>query len=260
MCGAANALTMVAMTAAGRTLAGIALLAPLASAQRLAFQSFGVGEGLANSAVSDAFEDSNGFLWIATWEGLSRFDGASFVNYGTRDGLGALLVNSVTEDARGRLWVATNGAGVARLIDAPERGACFEMLALDDGRTANSVNEVVFDAAGSMWCSTDAGLYVGRESEGTWRFECAARDEQENPNSMRTVSADGAGRVYASVDERMFTTVAGRLVEFAAPEGSKAPWCVYLDLDRADRLVAFFEKAAFVREDLDAAGGAELWR
>ena len=122
MCGAANALTMVAMTAAGRTLAGIALLAPLASAQRLAFQSFGVGEGLANSAVSDAFEDSNGFLWIATWEGLSRFDGASFVNYGTRDGLGALLVNSVTEDARGRLWVATNGAGVARLIDAPERG------------------------------------------------------------------------------------------------------------------------------------------
>src|SRR5262245_1455336 len=86
-------------------------------AQQLAVRRYGVTDGLANARVSEIRQDVRGFLWIATWEGLSRFDGERFENYGARDGLASLLVNSIAEDSAGRLWVGTNGAGVARLRD-----------------------------------------------------------------------------------------------------------------------------------------------
>jgi ligand-binding sensor domain-containing protein len=63
-----------------------AALASGIRAQVLPFRRYDVEEGLANSRVNSVFQDSRGYLWFATWEGLSRFDGAEFRNYGTREG------------------------------------------------------------------------------------------------------------------------------------------------------------------------------
>ncbi len=54
-------------------------------AQRLSFHHYNVGDGLAHLRVTSIHQDKKGYLWLGTWEGLSRFDGYRFVNYGTRD-------------------------------------------------------------------------------------------------------------------------------------------------------------------------------
>src|SRR5260370_12996700 len=87
--------------------------------QQLSIRHYDTHDGLAHTRVSAIHQDAKGYLWIGTWQGLSRFDGYRFVNYDTRDGLGHILVNAITEDQQGRLWVATNDGGVSRLIDVP---------------------------------------------------------------------------------------------------------------------------------------------
>lgn len=88
-------------------------------ATSLAVRRFSLAEGLAGTHVNHVVRDSRGFLWFATSDGLSRFDGASFRNYGTGDGLPASDVLHVLEDDEGTLWFATAG-GLARMRrDAP---------------------------------------------------------------------------------------------------------------------------------------------
>src|ERR1043165_3766098 len=89
------------------------------SGQQLSIRHYDVSNGLAHSHVSAIHQDAKGYLWLATWEGLSRFDGYRFSNYDQRDGLGDPIINAIAEDRMGHLWVGTNGGGVARLIDDP---------------------------------------------------------------------------------------------------------------------------------------------
>jgi ligand-binding sensor domain-containing protein len=63
---------------------GVALLAPaLLHARRLPIKTYTTADGLARDAVYCIVEDSHGFMWFCTAEGLSRFDGYQFTNYRT---------------------------------------------------------------------------------------------------------------------------------------------------------------------------------
>src|SRR5262250_3091393 len=64
-------------------------------AQQLSIRHYDVSDGLAHSHVMAIHQDAKGYLWFATWEGLSRFDGYRFTNYGPRDGLGDPIINDI---------------------------------------------------------------------------------------------------------------------------------------------------------------------
>jgi ligand-binding sensor domain-containing protein len=71
------------------------------------FREYGVVDGLPQSQIYEIIQDSRGFLWIRTKNGLSRYDGVEFVNYFRRDGLPSNYVNRVTEDSKGTVWAVT---------------------------------------------------------------------------------------------------------------------------------------------------------
>lgn len=127
-------------------------------AERLAVRRYTTADGLAGDYVIGAFRDSRGFLWFATRDGLSRFDGVKFVSYGMDDGLPRATVNDFIETRAGVYWVATNGGGVSRL-DPRGRGALFTTFALSSAAGANRVNVLYEDRAGRVWAGADDGLY-----------------------------------------------------------------------------------------------------
>lgn len=86
-----------------------------ATAQQLSIRHYDVSNGLAHSHISAIHQDAKGYLWLATWEGLSRFDGYRFSNYDQRDSLGDPIINAITEDRMGHRWVGTNGGGACKL-------------------------------------------------------------------------------------------------------------------------------------------------
>src|SRR5436190_8179439 len=65
----------------------LALLLASARAERLPIKTYTAADGLPRDHINRIVQDSKGFLWSCTTEGLSRFDGYGFVNYGTDQGL-----------------------------------------------------------------------------------------------------------------------------------------------------------------------------
>jgi ligand-binding sensor domain-containing protein len=66
--------------------------------------------GLASNNCYYILQDKKGFIWIATDNGLSRFDGTNFQNFTIEDGLPDTQILQMKEDKEGRLWFfALNG-------------------------------------------------------------------------------------------------------------------------------------------------------
>ena len=69
-------------------------------------------DGLANSHIHDIFQDSKGFIWISTENGLSKFDGMKFstlrFDRSKPNSIASNIVRTVFEDSRGTLWVGTS--------------------------------------------------------------------------------------------------------------------------------------------------------
>src|SRR5260370_2518245 len=143
--------------------------APVAG-EHLPLRHYGVYEGLPHSNARFIFQDSRGYLWVGTGDGLGRFDGYRFTSYDTSDGLGHSFINAITEDRQGRIWVATNGGGISCLIDwtpsnlsAGDKASTprqkFVSFEVSDLVETNRVNALLFDSKGRLWCATDGGLY-----------------------------------------------------------------------------------------------------
>lgn len=70
-----------------------------------------LNEGISQLSVMDIYQDSKGYLWFATKNGLNRFNGKEYVIYRHEDGneqsLSSNSISSVTEDHEGYLWVGT---------------------------------------------------------------------------------------------------------------------------------------------------------
>jgi hypothetical protein len=80
--------------------------------QTFSARNYATGDGLSHANVFRIFQDSEGFMWFCTDDGLSRFDGMSFRNYYTDDGLTNNCIMSLSEDSKGMLQVSTYGGGL----------------------------------------------------------------------------------------------------------------------------------------------------
>ena len=85
------------------------------SAQQYIFKNYTVNDGLVANYIHRIYQDSKGFLWIATWEGLSKYDGYQFTNYNTSNGLSHNTINDFYESKNGELYIATNGGGLDKV-------------------------------------------------------------------------------------------------------------------------------------------------
>jgi diguanylate cyclase (GGDEF)-like protein len=96
----------------GRLLVLIALLfaGQMLPAQRFSFQRYGEAQGLMNLVVTALLQDREGYIWVATYNGLFRYDGTSFKRYGEDEGFPAGSPGFLTETPDGTLWAMSRDA------------------------------------------------------------------------------------------------------------------------------------------------------
>lgn len=75
-----------------------------AGAQQQLFNTYTVNEGLADNQIRCIYQDAKGFLWIGTWDGLSRYDGYKFSNYSLGNG----VINDLFETKENVLYISCN--------------------------------------------------------------------------------------------------------------------------------------------------------
>ena len=86
-------------------------LAQSGAGMNLRFERIGIEQGLSQNSVNWIMQDSQGFMWFATQDGLNKFDGYTFVVYrhspDDDTSISHNYLTSIAEDSRGNLWVAT---------------------------------------------------------------------------------------------------------------------------------------------------------
>ena len=76
------------------------------------FENLSIDDGLSNEYVTAIFQDSKGYMWIGTRDGLNRYDGQRIIVYNSsidsENSLSSTYINDIEEDSRGNIWVATD--------------------------------------------------------------------------------------------------------------------------------------------------------
>ncbi len=139
------------------------LALPISTAgQVLPFHTYTTKDGLPSNEIHVLYQDSRGYLWIGTAEGLSVYDGNTFTNYSAQDGLGFNYVTAVIEDrtSPGTMWIATSDAAVSKF----ENGS-FTRYKIPAGIGEYSHNNptLMQDHAGTIWYGADSGIYHVRQ-------------------------------------------------------------------------------------------------
>jgi ligand-binding sensor domain-containing protein len=73
--------------------------------QNYSYINYDVKDGLPSSTVYDVIQDKDGFMWFATENGLSRYDGKRFTNYTIADGLPDNEILKLFVDSKNRVWI-----------------------------------------------------------------------------------------------------------------------------------------------------------
>jgi diguanylate cyclase (GGDEF)-like protein len=124
-------------------------------ASGFAMAEWSTENGLPSNAVRDIRQTPDGFLWLATYEGLVRFDGIGFRAFGEADipGLHRASFRRLAVDRSGALWAAGESDGVVRLA-----GGRWKRFAASDGLAGDRVTAVLPDPDGSVWVGTREGI------------------------------------------------------------------------------------------------------
>jgi signal transduction histidine kinase/ligand-binding sensor domain-containing protein/CheY-like chemotaxis protein len=129
----------------------VLFLAAALCAQRYSFKEYGQDAGLTNLDVDCLMQDSTGFLWVGTENGLFRYDGRQFRAYTKAEGLPSVQIQALHQTADGEIWVGTS-QGLARL-----QGETFETVRSGPG---NGARAIASDARGNLYVGTNLGLLV----------------------------------------------------------------------------------------------------
>lgn len=143
-----------------------------------------VFDGLPSNTVNRMAEDGYGYLWIATNDGLARYDGRNYRVWRAEDGLRDNHVWSVHVDARNQLWIGTENAGLA-MMSADRRELRFFDRASHPVIGSNTIWSIASTADGTVWFGTyEGGLHrLDRDGKVT-RF----MPEHGNPRSLPSAS------------------------------------------------------------------------
>lgn len=127
----------------------------------LRFERIGLNQGLSQSSVYTMLQDSQGFIWVGTQDGLNRYDGYEFKVFrhqaGDPNSLPDNDVTALLQEDDSHLWVGTN-VGLCLFNLAINRFNCFRHKPGDPrSLSADRIHSLAKDVHGNLWVGTYGG-------------------------------------------------------------------------------------------------------
>jgi ligand-binding sensor domain-containing protein len=119
------------------------------------FDQWTTANGLPHNAVVSIRQTRDGYIWLATKDGLVRYDGVRFTvfNSGNTPGISTNRLRILLEDRHGTLWIGTEDGGLIRYKDR-----AFTSYTTRDGLPSDDVLGLQEGAEGNLWVITHSGI------------------------------------------------------------------------------------------------------
>ena len=208
----------------------------------LRFDTFTQEDGLPNNQIQCIFQDSKGWLWIGTSQGISRFDGYTFVNFthnpADTTSLKGNLVRVIKEDKLGNLLIGTENGDLNVFNYEKEQFTHPLKKSAGYNYRETSVNDIAEDDAGQIYLGTDLNILrmdvSGKVSVLQPHF--SSEGETFNGNYIRNLQFDKNGVLWIGTNTGLFTYHPGTNAAeyFPLPfndDQIKEIWEIYLDDD-----------------------------
>ena len=206
---------------------------------RIHFDHLGVDQGLSQGSILCMLQDSRGYLWIGTQDGLNRYDGYSFAIYrhspADPESLSQHTITALAEDRRGVIW-----AGTAQgWLNAYDRATgTFTRFGPDPDETAPSnarnARLILEDRSGLYWVVLGDEIYTFDRESGSYTHYPTTKIAF--PNRFPTV------RLYEDNPGTLWYAVNGELFRFLRTEGRfEAVTLPYDETSEVVEVFGFFE-------------------
>lgn len=171
--------------------------------QDFQFTHYTTEEGLSQSNVTCILQDSKGFMWFGTFNGLNRFNGYDFETFHYQqddsNSLSHNYISALMEDRNGYIWVGTSG-GLSRYNRKMNNFKSFKYQKENPASISdNPIEAILQDSQGRIWIGTRNGgldLYEG-ENGSFIHYKHDANDPTSlSSNAIRELFEDRAGNLW----------------------------------------------------------------
>lgn len=137
----------------------------IAQEDNVLFDHLTVEDGLSSSLIFEMTQDSLGFVWIATLDGLNRFDGYNFKVYRSDDSVKSVSdnwISCITTDRSGNIWYGTRTAGIGQIDYKSGKFINYkERLLSEFGEESLNIQNLFITSEGKILIGTwGAGLLI----------------------------------------------------------------------------------------------------
>ncbi len=192
-------------------------LNPIKPITQYVFDKWQSSEGFQQSGLRAMLQTKDGYLWLATSEGLVRFDGARFVVFDKSNlPVKSSSITALAEGKNGEIWVGTE-YGVLRI-----NNGAFTLFTVKEGLPDNVILTLAHDSNGDVWIGTEAGL--AKEENG--KFKVFTTSNGLTSNVVLSLAADaGAGGMWIGTSGGGVNHfINGQIESFIAIDGQYRPY------------------------------------
>jgi len=185
----------------------ITILNAQAQNLRIKFDNISLEDGLTQSSVYCILQDSKGFMWFGTLDGLNRYDGYAIMRYRNNPqdttSIPENSINTLFEDSKGVLWIGTRGKGMSRYNQIKDNFVTIKSNPKNKNSLSNNnVRTITEDKNGNFWIGTEGGLDYWDRKNNQWKHYKydEKNDKSLSSNIINKIVIDERGDLWVATD------------------------------------------------------------
>ncbi len=208
------------------------------------FERVSLEQGLSSSSVFSIVQDSLGFMWFATEDGLNRYDGYTCKVYRHQPADSSSLVSSSVKklfiDSHRHFWIITQDGRLDRYLQREDRFLHYHLpFKQKKNQKKLKVSTLTQDSTGQVWLGLNNGdlFYYDQTADKFYPFKLNGQFFKQKIH-LQTMFFDHAGNLWLGTWEGLFKwhTTSGRLISIAEKYGKALEMIFALSEDHSGRI------------------------